>query len=110
MLNGLTIKAELRKINSKGDKMNKTELVEAIANAASITKTKAASVLEAFMDTVTGALKGGDQIVIPGFGSFSTSKREARKGRNPQTGKEIMIPAAKVVKFKAGKKIKEAVQ
>jgi len=90
--------------------MNKTELVEALANGAGITKTAASKVLETFMSTVMHTLKKGDDIVIPGFGSWKTKKREARKGRNPQTGKEIMIPAARVVKFTAGKKIKDAVQ
>ncbi|MGJ0489484.1 HU family DNA-binding protein [Methylobacter sp.] len=96
--------------NSKGEMMNKTELVEAMASGAGITKAAASKVLETFMTTVTDVLKKGDQVVIPGFGSFSTGKRSARTGRNPQTGKTIQIKASVVAKFKAGKKLKEAVQ
>lgn len=90
--------------------MNKSELVDAIANGSGLTKAVASTVLEAFMNTVTDALKSGDQVVIPGFGSFSTGNRSARTGRNPQTGKTIQIKASRVAKFKAGKNLKEAVQ
>jgi DNA-binding protein HU-beta len=97
-------------INCKGEKMNKSELVDALANGSGLTKADASRVLETFMITVTDALKGGDQVVIPGFGSFSTGNRSARTGRNPQTGKTIQIKASRVAKFKAGKNLKEAVQ
>lgn len=97
-------------INCKGEKMNKSELVEAIANGSGLTKADASRVLETFMTTVTDALRSGDQVVIPGFGSFSTGNRSARTGRNPQTGKTIEIKASRVAKFKAGKNLKEAVQ
>ncbi|WP_018575882.1 HU family DNA-binding protein [Legionella shakespearei] len=90
--------------------MNKSELVDAIASGAGLTKAVASTVLEAFTSTVTDALKSGDQVVIPGFGSFSTGNRSARTGRNPQTGKTIQIKASRVAKFKAGKNLKEAVQ
>ncbi|MCP0914135.1 MULTISPECIES: HU family DNA-binding protein [Legionella] len=90
--------------------MNKSELVEAIANGSGVTKAVAGRVLDTFMATVSDVLKNGDQIVLPGFGSFSTGSRSARTGRNPQTGKTINIPASRVAKFKAGKKLKEAVQ
>ncbi len=90
--------------------MNKSELVDALANGSGLTKADASRVLETFMITVTDALKGGDQVVIPGFGSFSTGNRSARTGRNPQTGKTIQIKASRVAKFKAGKNLKEAVQ
>ena len=90
--------------------MNKSELVKAIADKTDVTKTKASEVLDAFMDTVTEALKNGDQIVLPGFGSFSTGNRSERTGRNPQTGQAIKIKASRVAKFKAGKSLKEAVQ
>jgi DNA-binding protein HU-beta len=90
--------------------MNKSELVEALANGSGITKAAASRVLEAFVDTVTDALKSGDQVVLPGFGSFSTGNRSARTGRNPQTGATIQIKASRVAKFKAGKTLKEAVQ
>ena len=90
--------------------MNKSELVEALANGSGITKAAASRVLETFVDTVTVALKRGDQVVLPGFGSFSTGNRSARTGRNPQTGATIQIKASRVAKFKAGKSFKEAVQ
>ena len=90
--------------------MNKSELVEALANGSGITKAAASRVLETFVDTVTVALKRGDQVVLPGFGSFSTGNRSARTGRNPQTGATIQIKASRVAKFKAGKSLKEAVQ
>lgn len=96
--------------NSKGEMMNKTELVEAIASGSGLTKADASRVLETFMTTVTDVLKKGDQVVIPGFGSFSTGNRSARTGRNPQTGKPIQIKARRVAKFKAGKNLSEAVQ
>ncbi len=90
--------------------MNKSELIEAIATGSGITKTSASKVLEVFMNTITSELKKGGQIVLPGFGSFSTGNRSARVGRNPQTGNVIQIKASRVAKFKAGKKLKEAVQ
>lgn len=90
--------------------MNKSELVEAIANGSGVTKAAASKVLDVFMTTVTDALKSGDQVVLPGFGSFSTGLRSARTGRNPQTGQTIQIKASRVAKFKAGKTLKEAVQ
>lgn len=90
--------------------MNKSELVSALANGSGLTKADASRVLDTFMITVTDVLKKGDQVVIPGFGSFSTRQRAARKGRNPQTGKEIDIKASTVVTFKAGKTTKDAVQ
>lgn len=90
--------------------MNKSELVEAIASGCGVTKADASRVLDTFMTTVTDALKSGDQVVLPGFGSFSTGNRSARTGRNPQTGETIEIKASRVAKFKAGKSLKEAVQ
>jgi DNA-binding protein HU-beta len=96
--------------NCKGDNMNKSEMVEAIANGSGITKADAIKVLDVFTKTVTDALKSGDQVVLPGFGSFSTGLRAARTGRNPQTGAAIEIKASRVAKFKAGKSLKDAVQ
>ena len=90
--------------------MNKSELVEAIAQGSGVTKADASRVLDTFMTTVTDALKAGDQVVLPGFGSFSIGNRSARTGRNPQTGQTIQIKASRVAKFKAGKSLKEAVQ
>ncbi len=82
--------------------MNKADLVEAIASDAGLSKADAKKALDAFVTTTTKALKKGDRVALVGFGSFSVSSRAARKGRNPQTGKEINIKAKKVVKFKAG--------
>ena len=82
--------------------MNKAELIDAIASHAELSKVDAKKALDAFIDATTGALKKGDRVALVGFGSFSISARAARKGRNPQTGKEIKIDAKKVVKFKAG--------
>lgn len=82
--------------------MNKAELIESMAAEAGITKADAKRALDAFVVSTEKALKKGDRVALVGFGSFSVSKRAARKGRNPQTGKEIKIAAKKVVKFKAG--------
>jgi DNA-binding protein HU-beta len=82
--------------------MNKAELVDAIANNAKLTKADAKKALDAFITVTTHSLKKGNRVALVGFGSFSVAKRAARKGRNPQTGKEIHIKARKVVKFKAG--------
>jgi len=82
--------------------MNKAELTEAMASGAGISKADAKKALDAFIDTTSSALKKGDRVALVGFGSFSISKRSARTGRNPQTGKEIQIAAKNVVKFKAG--------
>ena len=89
--------------------MNKAELIEAMASEAKITKADAKKALDAFIVSTSKSLKKGDRVALVGFGSFSVVKREARKGRNPQTGKEIKIPAKKVVKFKAGAELADAV-
>ena len=89
--------------------MTKGELVDKIATDADISKAAAEKALKAFIDGVTGALKKGDKVSLVGFGTFDTSKRAARKGRNPQTGAEIQIKASTVAKFKAGKSLKDAV-
>jgi len=89
--------------------MNKGELVERMAEAAGISKTAADTALNAFMEAVTDALEAGDKVVLVGFGTFSVTKRKARTGRNPQTGKTIKIPAKNVVKFKAGSKLAQSV-
>jgi DNA-binding protein HU-beta len=82
--------------------MNKSDLIDKMSGDAGITKVQAAAALDAFMAGTQGALKKGDKLILVGFGTFSVTKRAARKGRNPQTGKVINIPAKKVVKFKAG--------
>lgn len=89
--------------------MNKAELIDAIAESAAITKADAKKALDAFIEATTDSLKKGGRISLVGFGSFSVSERKARTGRNPQTGKEIKIPAKKVVKFKAGSDLAGAV-
>ncbi|MBN2614159.1 MAG: HU family DNA-binding protein [Bacteroidales bacterium] len=86
--------------------MNKAELIDAMASGAGLSKADAKKALDAFIDSTSGALKKGERVALVGFGSFSVSTRSARKGRNPQTGKEISIPAKKVVKFKAGADLK----
>lgn len=82
--------------------MNKSDLIDKMSGDAGITKVQAAAALDAFMAGTQTALKKGDKLILVGFGTFSVTKRAARKGRNPQTGKAINIPAKKVVKFKAG--------
>ena len=90
--------------------MTKAELIEKMAKDASITKTAAGKALESFIDGVSKTLKKKDgKVTLVGFGTFSKSRRKARKGRNPQTGEVIKIKASNVVKFKAGKKLKDAV-
>ena len=90
--------------------MNKQDLVASMAEKAELTKKDAEKALDAFMESVSGALKKGDKIQLVGFGTFETRARAARKGRNPATGKEINIPASKAVAFKAGKQLKESVK
>ena len=82
--------------------MNKTELIDAMAADAGISKAAAKKALESFLGSVGGALKGGGRVSLVGFGSWSVSQRSAREGRNPRTGETIKIAAKKVVKFKAG--------
>ncbi len=90
--------------------MTKAELVEMMAKDAGISKVAASAALESFMTNVTKALKKKDgKVTLVGFGTFSKSRRKARKGRNPQTGAPIKIKASNVVKFKAGKKLKDAI-
>jgi len=99
----------LQQIIKKGLSVNKTELIEAIAASADIPKAAAGRALDAVVESITGALKNGDSVVLVGFGTFSVKERAARTGRNPQTGQEIAIAAAKVPGFKAGKALKDAV-
>jgi len=89
--------------------LNKTDLISAVAGQAGITKKDAEKVINAFFTTVADALKAGDKVQLIGFGTFEVRSRQARKGRNPQTGAEINIPAAKVPAFKPGKALKDAV-
>lgn len=88
--------------------MNKSELIDAIAEAADLSKASAGRALDAVVDTITGALKADDSVSLVGFGTFSVKERAARTGRNPQTGQPIEIAAAKIPSFKAGKALKDA--
>ncbi|HOY30919.1 MAG TPA: HU family DNA-binding protein [Bacteroidales bacterium] len=90
--------------------MNKAELIDAMAGEAKLTKADAKKALDAFIKATSLALKKGDRVALVGFGSFAVAKRAARKGRNPQTGKEIKIAAKKVVKFKAGNDLSSKVK
>lgn len=83
--------------------MNKAELVSAVAEKAGLTKVQATEAINAFMEATADTLKKGDKVALVGFGTFSVAERAERKARNPQTGKEMVVPAKKVVKFKAGK-------
>ncbi|MBO2841708.1 HU family DNA-binding protein [Acinetobacter baumannii] len=89
--------------------MNKSELIKHIASTASLTQAQATAALNAFESGVTKALVAGDDVALIGFGTFSVKERAARTGRNPKTGEEIQIAAAKAPTFKAGKGLKEAV-
>lgn len=90
--------------------MNKSELLEAVVESTDISKSEGTRVIEGVFSAITDALKSGEQVVLPGFGTFSVGHRAARTGRNPKTGEEIQIKASRVAKFKAGKALKEAVQ
>lgn len=89
--------------------INKQEIIDIMANAADISKSAAERALNAFTDGVTDSLKGGQDVVLVGFGTWSVGERAARTGRNPQTGETIQIAASTVAKFKAGKKLKDAI-
>ncbi|MBA4495609.1 HU family DNA-binding protein [Paenactinomyces guangxiensis] len=89
--------------------MNKTELINKVAEAAELTKKDATKSVEAVLDAITEALRAGEKVQLIGFGNFEVRDRAARKGRNPQTGEEIDIPASKVPAFKPGKQLKEEV-
>ena len=95
--------------NQKGNLVNKSELIDAVAASADIPKAQAGRALDAVLESVTGALAKGEQVVLVGFGTFSVKDRAARTGRNPQTGDPIDIPAATIPAFKAGKALKDAV-
>jgi DNA-binding protein HU-beta len=89
--------------------MNKSDLIDAMAADAGISKAAAKAALDSLTSNVTGALKGGEKVALVGWGTFSVANRAARTGRNPQTGKEIQIAAKNVVKFKAGAGLSDAV-
>jgi DNA-binding protein HU-beta len=89
--------------------MNKSELIEAVAQSADLSKASATRAVDAVVDSITRALKEGDQVTLVGFGTFAVRERAARSGRNPRTGETINISASKVPGFKAGKALKDAV-
>jgi len=89
--------------------MNKTELIEKVAGEVEVSKAAAQKIVESVLGSIGSALGSGESVSLIGFGTFSVNERAARTGRNPQTGKEIAIPAKKMVKFKAGKTLKEMV-
>jgi DNA-binding protein HU-beta len=89
--------------------MNKSELIDAVASAADLSKADASRAVDGVIGSVTQALKSGDQVTVVGFGTFLVRQREARAGRNPRTGETIQIKASKVPAFKAGKALKDAV-
>lgn len=89
--------------------MNKTELIAAVAEKASITKKDAEKAIAAVIDSITNAMAEGDKVQLVGFGTFEVRARDARKGKNPRTGEIINIPASKVPAFKAGKALKDIV-
>jgi DNA-binding protein HU-beta len=90
--------------------MTKADLIASIGKEAKISKASAEKAINAFTNTVIKALKKGDKLALTGFGTFSVAKRKARTGRNPQTGREIKIPATRVAKFKAGNLLRTAVR
>jgi DNA-binding protein HU-beta len=90
--------------------MTKAELIAQMADSAKISRTAATKAINSFLGGIVGSLKKGKKVSLVGFGSFTTSKRKARIGRNPQTGEEIKIPAMRVPRFMAGKALKTAVR
>jgi len=93
----------------KGDNVNKSELIDAVAASADLPKAAAGRAIDATIDAITDSLKKEDPVVLVGFGTFATKHRAARTGRNPQTGAPIQIKAARVPSFKAGKALKDSV-
>jgi DNA-binding protein HU-beta len=93
----------------KGGLMNKGELIESVADSAGLSKADASRAVDAIIDSISGALSGGNTVSLVGFGTFAVKKRAARQGRNPRTGETIQIKASNVPGFKAGKALKDAV-
>ena len=94
--------------NSEGKKLNKSELVDHVAEAADIPKAAAARAVESTLAAITGSLSNGESVALVGFGTFLVRERAAREGRNPATNEKIQIAAKKVPAFKAGKALKDA--
>lgn len=93
-----------------GERMNKTELVNNVAELTELTKKDASAAVDAVFESISSSLKSGDKVQIIGFGNFEVRERAARKGRNPQTGEEINISASKIPAFKPGKALKDTVK
>ena len=89
--------------------MNKNDLVSVVADKSGLSKTDSTSAVDSVFDAITDSLRGGGEVRLVGFGTFSVSQRRASEGRNPRTGEKIQIPASKQPKFKAGKGLKDAV-
>jgi len=89
--------------------VNKNDLVAAVATSTGLSKSDSANAVDSMLDSIAGALKGGNEVRLVGFGTFSVAQRRASEGRNPRTGERIQIPASKQPKFKAGKALKDAV-
>ena len=89
--------------------MNKADLVNSISEKTGLTKSKTNEVVDAFVSSITESLKNGEKVTLVGFGTFATTKKEARKGRNPKTGESIDIPSKTVAKFKAGSELSKSV-
>lgn len=89
--------------------MNKADLVNSLAENTGLTKTKSNEVIDVIVSTISEALKNGDKVTLVGFGTFTTTQRDARKGRNPKTGETLEIPAKRVAKFKAGTELTKSV-
>lgn len=90
--------------------MHKAELIEAVASSTELSKAETNRVVSSVFETITDQLEKGESVIITGFGSFNVNKRQARTGRNPQTGEELQIPARKAPVFRAGKALKSAVE
>lgn len=89
--------------------MNKADLVNSLAEKTGLTKTKSNEVIDAIVSSISEALKSGDKVTLVGFGTFTTTQRDARKGRNPKTGETLEIPAKRVAKFRAGTELTKTV-
>lgn len=89
--------------------MNKADLVNSLSEKTGLTKTKSNQAIDALVETISEALKGGDKVTLVGFGTFTTSQKEARMGRNPKTGESLEIPAKRVAKFKPGTELSKSV-
>lgn len=89
--------------------MNKADLVSSLSEKTGLTKTKSNQVIDSLVETISEALQGGDKVTLVGFGTFTTSQRDARKGRNPKTGESLEIPAKRVAKFKPGTELSKSV-